>query len=75
MIGLGYDQAANTGIEWPPYSPDLNPCDFFLWGYLKDRVYREAPRTISDLRTSIEQEIKAIGKELLEQVIGVVRTR
>ena len=29
-----------TGIEWPPYSPDLNPCDFFLWGFLKDNVYR-----------------------------------
>ena len=20
---------------WPPRSPDLNPCDFYLWGYLK----------------------------------------
>ena len=27
----------------PPRSPDLNPCDFWLWGYLSDRVYqREA---------------------------------
>ncbi|GBL93848.1 hypothetical protein AVEN_153614-1 [Araneus ventricosus] len=24
---------------WPPRSPDLNPCDFWLWGFLKDRVY------------------------------------
>lgn len=24
--------------EWPPRSPDLTPCDFFLWGYLKSRV-------------------------------------
>lgn len=27
-----------TEKPWPPYSPDLNPLDFFLWGYLKDRV-------------------------------------
>ena len=20
-------------IPWPPRSPDLTPCDFFLWGY------------------------------------------
>lgn len=24
---------------WPPRSPDLNPLDFFVWGYLKTRVY------------------------------------
>ena len=24
--------------EWSAYSPDLNPLDFFLLGYLKDRV-------------------------------------
>jgi len=24
---------------WPPRSPDLTPCDFFLWGCIKDRVF------------------------------------
>ncbi|GBM05916.1 hypothetical protein AVEN_135280-1 [Araneus ventricosus] len=24
---------------WPPRSPDLTPCDFFLWGYVKDRSH------------------------------------
>jgi hypothetical protein len=23
---------------WPPRSPDLTPCDIFLWGYIKDRM-------------------------------------
>ena len=23
----------------PPRSPDLTPCDYFLWGYLKSKVY------------------------------------
>ena len=22
-----------------PRSPDVTPCDFFLWGYVKDQVY------------------------------------
>lgn len=26
-------------LEWPPRSPDLNPLDFFLWGFLKSKVY------------------------------------
>jgi hypothetical protein len=28
-------------IPWPPYSPDLTPMDFFIWGHLKGRLYRE----------------------------------
>jgi hypothetical protein len=24
--------------EWSARSPDLNACDFFLWGYLKSKV-------------------------------------
>jgi hypothetical protein len=24
--------------SWPPRSPDLSICDFYLWGYLKGRV-------------------------------------
>lgn len=35
-------RAANV---WPPHSPDLNPLDFFLLGYLKDRVYSHSPQT------------------------------
>jgi len=27
-------------IKWPPRSPDLTPLDYFMWGYLKERVYK-----------------------------------
>ena len=33
-------------IPWPPRSPDLTPCDFFLWGYLKSRVYVSNPTNL-----------------------------
>ena len=26
-------------LAWSPRSPDATPCDFFLWGYVKDQVY------------------------------------
>jgi len=26
-------------LAWPPRSPDATPCDFFLWGYVKDQIY------------------------------------
>ena len=42
--------------EWPPRSPDLTPCDYFLWGYLKEKVFRTPPADIIDLRIRITQE-------------------
>lgn len=26
-------------IRWPARSPDLNPMDFFVWGYVKGLIY------------------------------------
>lgn len=28
-----------TLIQWPLKSSDLPPCDFFLWEYIKDKVF------------------------------------
>ena len=36
--------ALRRQVEWPARSPDPTPCDFFLWGYLKSRVYKSPPR-------------------------------
>jgi hypothetical protein len=38
------DRVVSRGL-WPPQSPDLNPCDFYLWGKLKDKVYVNNPHT------------------------------
>ena len=68
VIGLDYPRFADGGLEWPPYSPDLNPCDFFLWGYLKERIYRHAPRTHQDLKKANTDEVLTIGNEVLDNV-------
>lgn len=47
----------NGDFHWPPRSPDLTPPDFFLWGYLKSKVYINMPRTLDALKTNIRQEI------------------
>ena len=43
-------------------------CDFFLWGYLKDRVYNPLPRNLEDLKQNIQTEIKNIKEEVLVKV-------
>lgn len=54
--------------KWPPRSPDLNPCDYYLWGYLKSVAYNPLPKTLNDLKANIEREIKKISKETLKSV-------
>ena len=38
---------------WPPRLPDLTPCDFFLWGYLKAKVYEQRPQTLEAPKEAI----------------------
>lgn len=57
-------------INWPPRSCDLTPLDFFLWGYIKDKVYVNHPRTIAALRTNIQRIINEIPIEMIENVVA-----
>lgn len=51
--------------KWPPRSPDLNPCDYFLWGYLKQEVYNPLPKNLEELKVNIERETQKIPKNML----------
>ena len=62
-------------IGWPARSPDLNPCDFFLWGYLKSKVYSNRPQSIEELKHAIRQEIACIPHEMIRRVIDNFRER
>ena len=61
--------------KWPPRSPDLNPCDFFLWGYLKERVYSPIPKNIEELKANIEREASKIPTKMLENTFFSFRNR
>jgi hypothetical protein len=56
-------------FSWPPRSPDLTPADFWLWGYLKSKVYMENPKTLSDLKTAITREILNIPSTMLHSAV------
>ena len=47
----------------------LSACDFFLWGYLKSKVYVRKPRTVDDLKVSIREEIATVSQEMLVNVM------
>jgi Helix-turn-helix domain (DUF4817) len=62
LISLRGDQS------YPPRSCDLTPCDFFLWGYAKSRVYQNKPRNLVELK----QEIQRVFGEINEEICGRV---
>ena len=63
------------GVEWPARLPDLSPCDVFLWGYPKEKVFKYRPRSLEDLKERIQQEIDFILPELTRRVMKNFRDR
>lgn len=55
-------------ITWPPRSPDITPLDFFLWGYVKDRVYQTPVQDLVTLRERIVEAIQAVDVDMLQRV-------
>ncbi|EZA47264.1 hypothetical protein X777_16427, partial [Ooceraea biroi] len=51
-------------ISWPARSPDLTPLDFFLWGHLKNEVYRDIPTTPEDMRERIQRELVSLNRTI-----------
>lgn len=47
-------------IAWPPRSPDLNPLDYFLWGYFKEAVYEKNITSEEDLRQKLNLVAEAV---------------
>jgi hypothetical protein len=55
--------------KWPLRSPDLTVCDFFLWGYVKDRVYvPPLPTTVDELQECITAAVNFVTPDMLQRV-------
>lgn len=62
-------------IEWPARSPDLTPLDFFLWGYVKQVVYKQNLKNLDELRESITNAINSIGRDVIKTVFSNIEKR
>ena len=68
-------------MRWPPRSPDLTPCDFFVWGFVKDTVFvPPLPAYLQDLRNRITAAVALVDRDMLTRMwneidyrIGVCR--
>lgn len=55
-------------VNWPSKSCDLTPVNFFLWGYLKGKVYAQMPTTLNELEANIRQALANIAPKMAEHV-------
>lgn len=61
-------------LEWPPYSPDLNPIEN-LWANLKRRVEARNAKNVKELRQYVEEEWKATDEKLLRKLVESMHKR
>lgn len=62
-------------FAWPPRFPDLTPLDYFLWGFLKDRVFRTKPDNLQEMNDRIIENCGYIDDDILERVRESFKTR
>lgn len=55
--------------SWPARSPDLTPCDFWLWGHLKNVVYQGNVATLADLKDRITLHVRMITGDQLRSAV------
>ena len=63
------------GRDWPARSPDLNPLDYFLWGFLKSKVYSPWPRNLDELEANIRREVGNLQPAMIRRVIMDIKVR
>ena len=65
----------NTEHHWPPYSPDLSPLDFSLWGQALAHVVRCQPKTIDELKAIVNDFAVNLGEEKIRSMARHTRKR
>ena len=62
-------------IPWPARSPDVTPLDFFLWGYVKDQVFKTPVFEINELKQRIRDTVMRVNLNMLRNTWREFRSR
>jgi hypothetical protein len=54
-------------ISWPARSPNLTPLDFFLWGFVKEKVYRLRSTTAEDMKLRKRDAFRLVNVHLISK--------
>ena len=56
-------------LDHPPYSPDLAPCDFWLFPVLKEKLARRKFDRVQDLAKAVKSEFSGLPKTDHQRVL------
>ena len=55
-------------IIWPPRSPDLSIPDFWLWGQIRDNLYKAPrPKSLQDLKARLTYLLENVDKASIQK--------
>jgi hypothetical protein len=55
-------------VPHPPYSPDLNPCDFWLFGKLKQKIKDRVFQAVEEIMTAVYRAWDELTLEDLQSI-------
>ena len=64
-----------TPDVWPPNSPNLNPMDYFVWGYVERTTNARPHNNKESLVASIKELISDMDPELVARGCSCIRSR
>ena len=59
-----------TPEQWTPMSPDASPMDYFVWGYLKQKLWSRKVNSLEGLKTALKQEWKKLPQDLINKAVN-----
>ena len=62
-------------LEQPPYSPDLAPCDFFLFPKLKKVIKRTCCQDSEAIKTAVTRELRAFVEKSFKEYVEAWQRR
>lgn len=57
-------------VAWPARSPDLSVLDYYLWGRVKELVYRDRPTTRENMIERIRQSIQSLEASEIRRAVN-----
>ena len=60
---------------WPPCSPDCNPLDYFVWGFLEKEVNRMPHNNAMSLKAEITRSMASLPRDTVVKACRQFRAR
>ena len=67
--------SSKSDFPWPPRSPDLNPLDFFFWGYMKNVIWKSMVAFLNKLYMQKKSYESDLSNETKTSVVSLILTK